>query len=563
MPDIERTPLQNRAAIYIRVSTQLQIDKDSLHVQRRELAAYAELVLGIHEYEVFEDPGYSGKDTSRPAYQQMMTRIRMGEFSHLLVWKIDRISRNLLDFAAMYAELKHIGVTFVSKNEQFDTSTAIGEAMLKIILVFAELERKMTAERVTAVMLSRANNGQWNGGRVPFGYDWDSENKQFLINEKEADQYRYMCSLYEEKHSITKVCAEMNRRGIPTKTGGKWNTVGIHKILTSVFYLGTYRYNVHSDGKGIRKRDASEWIDIEGHHPALITQDRFRHIGYILKKNAKLSPRNRTTYQDKAVHIFAGLLTCGVCGKNMTATQGRRRASGYRPSIYGCASRRRNASACTNKYTTDLYIAPDVFAVISGVLTVRDRLGTKAGALDIEKEILSRIPSACSIEGLSGLADSIQNGVTGMEYTLPTVTAAKPPDDMQDLIARKKKCEASLKRLQTLFIYGEEGIAEKDYIIERKRIQDEISRIDDLLEETGDTEETLSEQEFRTKASYFLMINQLLGDKPKDTEEMLRLIDPKIPKDFVNTVIDNITVTDGTVETIRFKSGVSVRIHRR
>lgn len=151
------------------MSTHWQIDKDSLKVQRRELIAYVELVLGITDYEVFEDPGYSAKNTDRPDYQAMMERIRTGEFTHLVVWKIDRISRNLLDFAYMYDELKRLGVTFVSKNEQFDTSTAIGEAMLKIILVFAELERNMTSERVTAVMLSRANNGQWNGGRVRMG----------------------------------------------------------------------------------------------------------------------------------------------------------------------------------------------------------------------------------------------------------------------------------------------------------------------------------------------------------------------------------------------------------
>ena len=91
---------------------------------------------------IFEDAGYSAKNTDRPDYQQMMARMRTGEFSHLLVWKIDRISRNLLDFSVMYAELKELGVVFVSKNEQFDTSSAMGEAMLKIILIFAELERK-------------------------------------------------------------------------------------------------------------------------------------------------------------------------------------------------------------------------------------------------------------------------------------------------------------------------------------------------------------------------------------------------------------------------------------
>ena len=134
-----------KVAIYIRVSTHWQIDKDSLQVQKRELIAYAEMVLGIKEFEIFEDAGYSAKNTDRPDYQRMMGRLRTGEFSHLLVWKIDRISRNLLDFASMYNELKDLGITFVSKNEQFDTSSAIGEAMLKIILVFAELERNMTS----------------------------------------------------------------------------------------------------------------------------------------------------------------------------------------------------------------------------------------------------------------------------------------------------------------------------------------------------------------------------------------------------------------------------------
>lgn len=89
----------------------------------RTTARYA---LGINSFEIFEDAGYSAKNTSRPGYQQMMSRIRSGEFTHLVVWKIDRISRNLMDFTAMYSELKDLHVTFISKNEQFDTSSAIG-----------------------------------------------------------------------------------------------------------------------------------------------------------------------------------------------------------------------------------------------------------------------------------------------------------------------------------------------------------------------------------------------------------------------------------------------------
>ena len=142
---IEQALDAKKCALYIRVSTHYQIDKDSLPLQREDLINYSKYALGIDNYEVFEDAGYSAKNTDRPDYQRMMARIRTGEFSHLVVWKIDRISRNLLDFAAMYEEIKKLGVVFVSKNEQFDTSSAMGEAMLKIILVFAELERNMLA----------------------------------------------------------------------------------------------------------------------------------------------------------------------------------------------------------------------------------------------------------------------------------------------------------------------------------------------------------------------------------------------------------------------------------
>lgn len=117
-----------RAAIYVRVSTLHQIDKDSLPMQRQDLIAYAKLMLNTEDYVIFEDAGYSGKNTDRPKYQEMMSQIRSGVFTHLLVWKIDRISRNLLDFATMYTELKDLGVVFVSKNEQFDTSTAMGRS---------------------------------------------------------------------------------------------------------------------------------------------------------------------------------------------------------------------------------------------------------------------------------------------------------------------------------------------------------------------------------------------------------------------------------------------------
>lgn len=95
-----------KSAIYVRVSTNYQIDKDSLPLQKNDMINYSKFVLGINDYEIFEDASYSGKNIKRPDFQNMMSRIKQGEFSHLLVWKIDRISRNLLDFCAIYNELK-------------------------------------------------------------------------------------------------------------------------------------------------------------------------------------------------------------------------------------------------------------------------------------------------------------------------------------------------------------------------------------------------------------------------------------------------------------------------
>lgn len=227
---------QNRVAIYIRVSTTHQIDKDSIPMQRNDLVSYARLMLNTDDYAIFEDAGYSGKNTDRPNFQKMMSQIRSGAFTHLLVWKIDRISRNLLDFSSMYKELKELGVVFVSKNEQFDTSTAMGEAMLKIILVFAELERNMTSERVSATMISRASNGQWNGGRVPFGYDYDYENKTFSINKQESEVVKLIHDKYEEMQSLVQEARYLNEHNFTTREGNEWSPVTLLIILRNIFY---------------------------------------------------------------------------------------------------------------------------------------------------------------------------------------------------------------------------------------------------------------------------------------------------------------------------------------
>ena len=559
----EFTPksMSPKTAIYIRVSTQFQVDKDSLQVQRRELVAYSQLVLNIQDYDIFEDPGYSGKNTDRPAYQMMMNRLRSGEFSHLLVWKIDRISRNLLDFATMYAELKKIGVTFVSKNEQFDTSTAIGEAMLKIILVFAELERQMTAERVTAVMLSRANNGQWNGGRIPYGYDWDPEAKTFSVNEKEAEIYRLICDLYEERQSLLTVCKILNGKGLKTKTGSAWSPAGVRKILTNVFYLGTYRYNVRPGGNSTAdKNDPSEWIDVENHHPALIDDVRFNRLSFLLSRNVRHGRRKGDSITIKATHIFAGLIVCGNCGANMTATQDRRRADGWRPSIYGCASRRKKTKECTNKFIGDPSIAPFVFCAISSVLKAKESR-TPVSAASLEKAMLrsSDMQGVTHIDGLEGFVEYIREGTPDIDYTLKLFSMQDTPDNEASMLkGRKNRLDTALRRLHSLYMYSDEAMSEKDYLIEKKQIMDELETIEKRLAELG-AMDAVSDEEFLDKASYFIMVDKLIDYHPGDAEKLIRSLEPSVPKSFMRQTVSQITVTSGRIAEISFKNGLSMR----
>ncbi len=561
-----------RAALYIRVSTHWQIDKDSLPVQREELINYCKYALGITSYEVFEDAGYSGKNTDRPDYLRMMARIRSCEFTYLLVWKLDRISRNLLDFAAMYEELKQLGITFVSKNEQFDTSTAMGEAMLKIILVFAELERKVTSERVTAIMYSRAANGQWNGGKVPFGYDCDKTTKEFTINGREAAVVRMIYDMYEATHSLVTVARTLNEKSITTRKGKTWSPTTVNIILKNPFYIGTYRYNYRNEGGGPRNwtiKDESEWMLTEDHHPAIIDVDRWKDISMTLYKNRRSNKEGGSTYFRKNTHIFAGLLKCASCGSHFQATIDRKRADGWRPSIYLC-SRHRRYGDCENKYVSDVTLGPFVLNYIANIMKAQRSFGKTTSIETLEKKLLRGplFEDVAHIEGvgLQELYDMLRRGaVPTVEYASKAVESISTTseDQERDLLAtERRRNERALARLKSLFLYDDEALSEKDYIIEQKRLNDSIRKIDDRLEEIEQNSSQhfgISDDDFITKASYFIMTQKLAEKREVNYESLVRKIDPKITKDFVNSICQNFCISDGRVGAIRFKNGMEHR----
>ena len=557
---------KKKAAIYIRVSTRYQVDRDSLQVQRRELSVYSEMVLGIPDYVIFEDAGYSAKNTDRHDYQLMMGRLRTGEFSHLLVWKIDRISRNLLDFAAMYKELKDLGVAFVSKNEQFDTSNAVGEAMLKIILVFAELERNMTSERVTAVMLSRAGNGQWNGGRIPYGYSYDKQSKEFSIDPVENKVVNIIWDTYEQYQSVNYVVNHLNQMGLRSRTGKPWTTPTVYKILTSVFYAGDYLYNVTKEGSGYKRKDEKEWIRIPDHHAPSVSRERFERVQYVLQRNRRGGVDEGKSYVKKNIHVFAGLLRCAKCGSNMSATLDRRRADGWRPSLYGCSKHRVSPKQCPNKYITDVTLGPFVFNYIANIIRAKENVGPNTTLTTLEQKLLrGDVFSDVDHIERSGLEDMLRillSGQSGMEYRPPIVFNKNASLSEREILEdRRRKAEMAMNRLKSLYLYGDEEPSQAEFIIEREKIAKELTEIEARLAELRSTgmDAPLSDDSMIKKASYFIMAEKLTNSRYVDYENYIRKIDPSVPRNFLLTIIDQIEVDDGRVVSIAFKNGMTHR----
>lgn len=556
-----------KVAIYIRVSTTYQVDKDSLPMQREDLSNYCRYVLNTSNFEIFEDAGYSAKNVERPAYQQMMARVRTGEFSHVLVWKIDRISRNLMDFTNMYNELKLLGCTFVSKNEQFDTSTAIGEAVMKIIVVFAELERKMTSERVTAVMISRASEGKWNGGRIPYGYDYDPETRLFTVNENESGIIHMIYDKYEESRSLIQVTKLLNGLGYHTRSGKDWSPTTVAKMLNNPFYLGMYRYNVFNEKltgnvSTKHKKSEDEWVMVEDHHPAIVEQERFMRVQELLMRNRR-SNKEPKTYVRKNVHIFAGLLFCGYCNQIMQASQDRARSDGYRPSIYACTTKRR-FNTCQNKYISDVIVGPFVMNYIANIIKASNNFGRSTTMETFQKKLLrgSTFDNVTGIEqqGLKELFLMLKSGASYENvFRTPVKDADDAPEERDLLLSEKRKFERALGRLKALLLYDDNSISEKDFVLERKSIMDKIESIDNRLAELDAHSKggfQMSDGEFMQKASYFILQQKLQEKRYIEYDKFIRTIDPQIVKNFMQSVVQKIVVKNGKITSIMFSNGI-------
>ena len=552
---------RQKAALYVRVSTRYQVDKDSLPFQRKKLKEYCKL-LEIDKFEIFEDDGYSGKNTDRPRFQEMMEHIRAGGFSHLIVWKVDRISRNLLDFSTMYKELKDHHVTFISMNEQFDTSTAIGEAMLKIILIFAELERNMTSERVTGIMLDRAESGLWNGGLPPLGYKKDPEKKNLIPEPEEKDKVKMIFDLYEKYHSCHKVARFLQQNGIKPKYNTEWLPEYIRRTLRNEAYIGTYIYN-RCEFHGPEK-PKSEWIVKENNHQAIIEKDQFIRCNEIMDKNASSRDVSEIR-QTRHIHVFGGKVSCNLCGGNMNAAKDKQRENGLRPSVYRCGRRARQMDCDNKRMISDLSLGPFIFNYAANLARIQkdckniDSLEKLESALLAGPEFDNVRVSPESLEiTFSMLRDkNISKGAYVPDIGESGAQEGTSEDQLVILKRERDKQKNAISRLTELYIYDPDAITKEEYS-EKKRdltakIRDIEKRISALNDGGGSSSADLS---FIKKASAFLVAQHINSKNHIDYNQIAVDLDAGILKDFVDQIVNEIFIQDGRIVRIRFASGL-------
>lgn len=298
--------------------------------------------LAGEDYRVYQDKGFSGKNIKRPAFTQLIADIKAGLIQKVIVYRLDRFSRSIVDFGRLWDMLEEYGVEFQSVTEQFDTSSPMGRAMLNIILVFAQLERETTAERVKANYVHRFKLGAWPGGPAPYGFDItkiveDGRKVSALLANEKADVVKEIFREYlKPEASLRSVAKWLTEKGIKGPRRDVWDNVTLSRLLHSPLYvkadIDIYFYFLT---KGVQIEQDAEAFD--GIHAANVVckRDRTRnkynslhnqlltvsnHEGIIdskiwLKVQEKLSCNKQISRKNAGKYSWlSGLLKCEKCG---------------------------------------------------------------------------------------------------------------------------------------------------------------------------------------------------------------------------------------------------------
>ncbi len=336
------------------------------------------------EFLIYEDEGFSGGNTKRPKFQEMLADIKAKKFNTLICYRLDRISRNVADFSSTLELLQNNNIDFISIKEQFDTSSPMGRAMVYISSVFAQLERETIAERVRDNMLQLAKTGRWLGGQEPFGFkakrisyiDENFNERSLMVLspiKEESELIEKIYLKYIELQSITQVVNWLQDNKYKGKNGGEWVTTQVQRILSSPLYVKsstkTHSYikslgiNVFGEANGngyltynktrkmVIDRDITEWIYATAKHPGIIDDDKWLMVQTILTKNKHKKVKRLGTGSSNSA-LLTGILKCSKCGSNMIIKQGHKskKEEGKRYDYYVCSKKDNSrGKKCDNK----------------------------------------------------------------------------------------------------------------------------------------------------------------------------------------------------------------------
>lgn len=309
-----------KVAIYTRVSTQEQATTGtSLNHQLDQLKRQCQSN-GWQITEIYEDRGYSGKDGERPRLKRMLADAKLGLFSKVLVYKMDRLARSLRLLLEIEEKLNKADVSFYSVGEILDSSTTSGRHFIQMLGMVGEWEREAIIERTKSGRIQRYKEGKWAGGRPAYGYNYDKDTKKLVIDEEEAKVVRRIFKLYSSGKSLCSIATTLNTEHVPTRRkGGKgWRSTAIRSILLNTAYKGKLLVNRYNKSGDANNEDTNQVIEIPV--PPIITDENEWNLAQQhLAGNKALHPTSDRRW------LLQGLIKCGSCGLNYRAENNHRR----------------------------------------------------------------------------------------------------------------------------------------------------------------------------------------------------------------------------------------------
>ncbi|KQL45529.1 DNA recombinase [Brevibacillus choshinensis] len=323
-----------RTAVYIRVSTEEQAREGfSIAAQREKLLSY------VHSQDwtltnLYVDEGASAKDTNRPELTRLLADIQSGGIDVVLVYRLDRLTRSVLDLYQLLQRFERYGVRFKSCTEVYDTTTAMGRLFITLVAALAQWERENLAERVKLGMEQMVKERKRPGGPPPYGYELIDGN--LTVHPTEASVVQAMFGQYARGDSPRKIADYANRLGARGKNGAKWSASAVLRLLKNPVYYGALRWNFADSGQ--RQNPPGVWLLEESTHPAIIDEDSFLMVQDMIEQRSSRHPRVLSS-----ALLFSGLLYCSRCGSLMrgktTNTQNANDTS-YTHTYYSCPGKR-------------------------------------------------------------------------------------------------------------------------------------------------------------------------------------------------------------------------------